>query len=241
MHAARHRMTACWRQRPSQRLGVHVYTFVRFSSKIILAMTAARCLHDISQCRHLQFRAHLSSARRCGPPVMVILGHPARYMGEDGEMRRPWCPATRVLEHREAQRVQAEAERRRSTAMQQALRGPARRQPRTDFPPLQAGSGTRCHAPWLVSRYPAVLLHVACSLHGMAGAAHAGHSLPWSVSVASRFRMHASRSCRACMRAHASCRRPTETYACRHARAACRRTTFIHACRCARVAWRRSA
>jgi hypothetical protein len=53
-------------------------------------------------------------------------------------MRRPWCPATRVLEHREALHAQAAAERRRSTGMQQALRGPGRRQPRTDFPPLQA-------------------------------------------------------------------------------------------------------
>jgi protein TilB len=26
------------------------------------------------------------------------------YVDENGEMRRPWCPATRILEHREAVR-----------------------------------------------------------------------------------------------------------------------------------------
>jgi protein TilB len=34
-------------------------------------------------------------------------------VGEDGEMRRPWCPATRILEHRETERQQQEAEERK--------------------------------------------------------------------------------------------------------------------------------
>ena len=35
------------------------------------------------------------------------------YIDDNGEMRRPWCPATRILEHREQQRRAAEAEAQR--------------------------------------------------------------------------------------------------------------------------------
>lgn len=35
------------------------------------------------------------------------------YRDETGEMKRPWCPATRLLEHRETRAQEAEAEARR--------------------------------------------------------------------------------------------------------------------------------
>lgn len=62
-----------------------------------------------------------------------------RYKGEDGEMKRPWCPATRVLEHREMHRVNAEAEERRRASQAKFFGDPYPAKPyRHDFPPLQA-------------------------------------------------------------------------------------------------------
>lgn len=61
----------------------------------------------------------------------------SRYMGEDGEMRRPWCPATRILEHRETHLMKEKAERdgRRCTG---GVPGRSSKQPRTEFPALKA-------------------------------------------------------------------------------------------------------
>ena len=63
------------------------------------------------------------------------------YRDESGEMRRPWCPATRILEHRESQAQAAEAESKRK-AQQQSYCNPddARAQLREDFPVIQVKS-----------------------------------------------------------------------------------------------------
>ena len=58
-----------------------------------------------------------------------------RHMGDDGEMRRPWCPATRILEHREAQLLKEKAEdRKHCTGVGP---GTPTKKPRTDFPALK--------------------------------------------------------------------------------------------------------
>ena len=60
------------------------------------------------------------------------------YRDESGEMRRPWCPATRMLEHRESQAQEAEAESRRQ-AQQASYCNPddVKSRPREDFPVVQ--------------------------------------------------------------------------------------------------------
>lgn len=40
------------------------------------------------------------------------------YQDADGEMRRPWCPATRILEHRETEAQEREAERKQKEQQQ---------------------------------------------------------------------------------------------------------------------------
>lgn len=66
------------------------------------------------------------------------------YQDESGEMRRPWCPATRILEHRELQAQEAEAESRRK-AQQQSYCNPddIKTQLREDFPAIQEGEDIR--------------------------------------------------------------------------------------------------
>jgi hypothetical protein len=55
----------------------------------------------------------------------------------DGEVRRPWCPETRLLEHREQERLNLEAEETRRAAQGQLLNGPVSKlEFRHDFPPL---------------------------------------------------------------------------------------------------------
>ena len=60
------------------------------------------------------------------------------YRDEAGDMRRPWCPATRILEHRESQAQEAEAESRRKI-QQQSYCNPddMKAQLREDFPPIE--------------------------------------------------------------------------------------------------------
>jgi len=54
-----------------------------------------------------------------------------------GEVRRPWCPETRLLEHREQERLDREAEETRKVAQRQLLNGPiSKLEFRHDFPPL---------------------------------------------------------------------------------------------------------
>ena len=64
------------------------------------------------------------------------------YRDETGEMRRPWCPATRILEHRESQAQEAEAENKRK-AQQQIYCNPddTRVQLKDAFPAIQARAG----------------------------------------------------------------------------------------------------
>jgi hypothetical protein len=61
------------------------------------------------------------------------------WVGEDGQVRRPWCAATRVLEHREAERLARAAERSRKESQQhlyqKADAKPSRRQ---GFPEIKA-------------------------------------------------------------------------------------------------------
>jgi len=87
-------------------------------------------------------RPALFNSVSCIPAVAIEVATSAildRYKGKDGEMKRPWCPATRVLEHREMQRVNAEAEERRRASQAKFFGDPHPAKPyRHDFPPLQA-------------------------------------------------------------------------------------------------------
>eukprot|EP00877_Chromochloris_zofingiensis_P015031 jgi/Chrzof1/9782/Cz04g15170.t1 len=38
------------------------------------------------------------------------------YVDEDGQLKRPWCPATRILEHRETEKANKEAEEKKAAA-----------------------------------------------------------------------------------------------------------------------------
>ena len=60
------------------------------------------------------------------------------YRDDSGDMRRPWCPATRILEHRESQAQEAEAEAKRK-AQQKSYCNPddTKAVLREDFPTLQ--------------------------------------------------------------------------------------------------------
>ncbi|KAL3161118.1 hypothetical protein ABBQ38_009495 [Trebouxia sp. C0009 RCD-2024] len=66
------------------------------------------------------------------------------YRDETGEMKRPWCPATRLLEHRETQAQAAEAEARRK-AQQKSYCNPDDAKPvlREDFPTILEGEEVR--------------------------------------------------------------------------------------------------
>lgn len=68
------------------------------------------------------------------------------YQDETGEMRRPWCPATRLLEHREAQAQEAEAEA-RSKAQQKSYCNPDDVKPvlRDDFPSTTVCASSVCN------------------------------------------------------------------------------------------------
>ena len=57
-------------------------------------------------------------------------------MGEDGQLRRPWCAATRMLEHREAQQQEAEAEAKRRASSRPDPMAPVPKPKRDAFPPL---------------------------------------------------------------------------------------------------------
>ena len=65
-------------------------------------------------------------------------------MGDDGQLRRPWCPATRVLEQREAEAEEAAAEARRRAAQPKAGDGlfgeVVEPPPRTVFPEIVDGA-----------------------------------------------------------------------------------------------------
>ena len=67
------------------------------------------------------------------------------YQDETGEMKRPWCPATRILEYRESQAQEAEAENKRK-AQQKSYCNPDDMRPtlRDDFPTVQVFAGTPC-------------------------------------------------------------------------------------------------
>lgn len=52
------------------------------------------------------------------------------YRDADGEKRRPWCPATRILEHRESEAQELEAERMREA---QKSHRPTLDEPKPEF------------------------------------------------------------------------------------------------------------
>lgn len=66
----------------------------------------------------------------------------ARHVNDKGELVRPWCPATRVLDQRETERENAAAEAAKRAGM--ASRGPpdVRQAPprRDSFPPLEVNA-----------------------------------------------------------------------------------------------------
>lgn len=65
-----------------------------------------------------------------------------RHVDADGNMKRPWCPATRILEHREMERLNREAQERRK-ASQAAFFGSdadASTRYRHDFPDIKVSS-----------------------------------------------------------------------------------------------------
>lgn len=68
------------------------------------------------------------------------------YQDETGEMRRPWCPATRLLEYRETQAQEAEAEARRK-AQQKSYCSPDDIKPvlREDFPSIVVRITSACN------------------------------------------------------------------------------------------------
>ncbi len=64
-------------------------------------------------------------------------------MDEHGQLVRPWCPATRILEQREAEAEAAAAEAKRRAAQEAGAgllgAGELEHPPRTGFPPLAEG------------------------------------------------------------------------------------------------------
>ncbi|KAK9854485.1 hypothetical protein WJX84_002141 [Apatococcus fuscideae] len=67
-------------------------------------------------------------------------------VGEDGQLRRPWCAATRILEHREAQQQEADAVAKRCGSGQRDPMAAAPRPKHDNFPPLPAdGSILQCN------------------------------------------------------------------------------------------------
>ena len=59
----------------------------------------------------------------------------------DGQVRRPWCAATRLFEHREQERLNKEAEDARAASQNALLNGPVHKlQYCHDFPPLPEAS-----------------------------------------------------------------------------------------------------
>jgi protein TilB len=53
-------------------------------------------------------------------------------MDENGEMKRPWSIATRLIEHRESERLEREAEEKKRAAQSQSLDPPSNKPPRRD-------------------------------------------------------------------------------------------------------------
>ncbi|KAG2454244.1 hypothetical protein HYH02_001278 [Chlamydomonas schloesseri] len=64
------------------------------------------------------------------------------YVDEAGELRRPWCPATRILEHREQEKANREAEEKKKAASGNkpvVELGPSKPLRRDELPPLEDG------------------------------------------------------------------------------------------------------
>eukprot|EP00775_Hariotina_reticulata_P002455 gene2455-2758_t len=58
------------------------------------------------------------------------------YVDEQGQLRRPWCPQTRVLEHREMEQANREADAGRSAALKDPFAPPPPPPRLEEFPPL---------------------------------------------------------------------------------------------------------
>ena len=65
------------------------------------------------------------------------------FIDEDGQLKRPWCPATRILEHREAEAAAREAEHKTRVAQASGAgllgEGPAEPPPRLRLPEIVEG------------------------------------------------------------------------------------------------------
>ena len=65
------------------------------------------------------------------------------FIDEDGQLKRPWCPATRILEHREAEAAAREAEHKKRVAQASGAgllgEGPAEPPPRLRLPEIVEG------------------------------------------------------------------------------------------------------
>ncbi|KAK9822057.1 hypothetical protein WJX74_003997 [Apatococcus lobatus] len=67
-------------------------------------------------------------------------------IGDDGQLRRPWCATTRLLEHREAQKQEAEAAEKRQGSSQQDPMARPLKPKHEKFPPLPAdGNLLQCN------------------------------------------------------------------------------------------------
>lgn len=75
------------------------------------------------------------------------------YQDETGQMKRPWCPATRLLEHRETQAQEAEAEA-RCKAQQKSYCNPddIKTVLREDFPAILVCTHPNLHLKYLYTQ-----------------------------------------------------------------------------------------
>ena len=63
-----------------------------------------------------------------------------RHIADNGEMVRPWCPATRLLDHREAEALNAKAEAAKKAGMTDSRFSESTVPLRNDFPALEVSS-----------------------------------------------------------------------------------------------------
>ena len=63
-----------------------------------------------------------------------------RHIADNGDMVRPWCPATRLLDHREAEALNAKAEAAKKAGMTDSRFSEPTVPLRNDFPALDVSS-----------------------------------------------------------------------------------------------------
>ena len=111
------------------------------------SLSLSRCLgHDLLEA-HLLVRKALqlcapqpASNTFPGCPVAASAWPAARrYMADSGEMVRPWCPATRLLDQREMDALNARAETAKRAGMTDTRFSDQAKPLREGFPPLEVG------------------------------------------------------------------------------------------------------